>query len=151
MTQNTQPQSDSLLALMYVSTASGPVDAAALDNILATARAANSQMNVTGILLYRRGQFYQYLEGPESAVREVYRRIAGDPRHTDLRVLVDHEVSERRFATWTMGYEPLRSASSVVPSGFRDTFADLSDADPQIVLRAVAAVALWYGARAARA
>src|SRR5690606_26180612 len=122
-----------------------------LDDILEGARAKNARLSITGILLYRSGRFYQYLEGPERQVRAVYRDIQADDRHERLRVLLEGPAAARRFTDWTMGYEPLREAAEVVPAGVRSTFADLDDpSSAENVLRAVTELAVWYRVRAAR-
>lgn len=33
-------------------------------------------------------------------------RIGRNPRHRDVQVLVSEPIEARRFADWTMGYEP---------------------------------------------
>jgi hypothetical protein len=45
----------------------------------------------------------QVLEGGRDAVNQLYSRICSDPRHTDVILLHYEEISERRFAGWTMG------------------------------------------------
>ena len=45
----------------------------------------------------------QVLEGGRDAVSALYNRIAQDPRHRDVIVLQYEEITERRFAGWTMG------------------------------------------------
>lgn len=148
-----QPPSnrERLFALMYSSQATGDVTGEVLDGILLQARAKNERLGITGILLFRQGRFYQYLEGDEASVRGVYADICRDSRHERLRVLIETPVNERRFADWTMGYEPLRAEPAAVPPGVRSTFADLEDTDrPDSVLRAVTELTLWYRARAAR-
>lgn len=145
-------ESNRLFALMYSSHAIGTVEQATLDQILEQARSNNARLGITGILLFRQGRFFQYLEGPESDVRRLYDDISEDPRHERLRVLVQNPVGERRFSEWSMGYEPLRPAQEPTPPGFRSTFVDLEDTEhPENVLRAVTELAYWYRARASRA
>jgi hypothetical protein len=45
------------------------------------------------------------LEGEERAVRELYTRIASDPRHRNARLMLDREVPCRAFPEWSMGFE----------------------------------------------
>lgn len=152
MTETAAPRTDLVFALMYASDAVGEIDQLTLDEILEQARAKNARLGITGILLFRRGRFFQYLEGQEDRVRELYAQICQDSRHKNLRVLLEAPTDERRFSAWTMGHEPLREQTEVVPSGFRSTFSDLEDEQkPRNVLRAVTELALWYYARAARA
>jgi hypothetical protein len=61
------PQSP-LYHLGYVSTEALKFSEEALVALLSEARNANADRDVTGLLLYREGSFYQVLEGSESAV-----------------------------------------------------------------------------------
>lgn len=141
-----------LFTLVYTSEATGDTAELALIALLEQARAKNDRLNITGILLYRDGRFVQCLEGAEDDVRALYRSISADTRHTNLRVLLEMPITTRRFASWTMGYEPLRQAPAALPSGFRNTFDDLERSDdPAQVLRALSELTLWFHVRTARA
>lgn len=146
------PENDErLMSVVYSSRAREAFDDEALRNLLAESRTNNARRDVTGMLLYRGGRFVQILEGPESAVRDVMATITGDPRHTDVRVLIDEFIAERNFAEWTMGYEPIHASEGSAPDGFRDTFDDLeSHADPSATLRAARELSLWFRVRASR-
>lgn len=95
-----------MFTLSYTSTAIVPFTNASLYALLVIARAANAGEQITGALLYRNSRFIQVLEGDESAVRDLFARIAADPRHR-----VDYSIWEhtpvRRFATWNMSYQSL--------------------------------------------
>lgn len=92
-----------LVRLMYASRAVPSVDLDALMAIQRSSAAGNSAQGVTGVLCFSEGIFLQVLEGGRSAVNRLYNRIAGDPRHTDVELLSYEEISERRFAAWSMG------------------------------------------------
>lgn len=142
---------DGLYSLVYTSFAVTLFDESELEELLTQSRAANAQADITGMLLYRNGRFIQYLEGPELPVRALLARITADPRHADVRVLVDSRPPARQLAEWTMGYEPIDEARTALPAGFRSTFDDLeavNDADP--VLRATRELSLWFRVRQAR-
>ena len=47
--------------------------------------------------------FLQVLEGGRDAVNALYNLICRDPRHEHVVILHYEEVTERRFAGWTMG------------------------------------------------
>ncbi len=96
-----------LLQLGYVSTATGSTDRAGLLDILETARGLNHGAGVTGLLLFYDGHFMQLLEGEEHAVRDIFGRIAADPRHRDITVLFEEPIDERLFTDWTMGFQRL--------------------------------------------
>ena len=48
--------------------------------------------------------FLQVLEGGRDAVCELYSNIVKDTRHTQVRLLVYEEITERRSGHWTMGH-----------------------------------------------
>ncbi|MET0297389.1 MAG: BLUF domain-containing protein [Microbacterium sp.] len=141
-----------LYSLVYVSTAVEPFDDPRLEALLEQSRRANARDGITGILLYRRGRFIQFLEGPEGPVRDLVARIGRDPRHTGVRVMIDGHPEARQFEEWTMGYERVREAEGPAPDGFRSTFDDLEDSDDaDHVLRATRELSFWFRVRASDA
>ncbi|WP_435744985.1 BLUF domain-containing protein [Microbacterium sp. PMB16] len=145
-TENTE-----LMSLVYRSTAAAPFRSTALDHLLAQCRSLNGDRDVTGMLLYRGERFIQVLEGPAEVVRRLARTIGTDPRHRDMRVLIEESIDERRFEDWTMGYRTLESEAADAPAGFRDSFADLEESDERsTTLRALAELTLWFRVRAAQ-
>ncbi|WP_150909976.1 BLUF domain-containing protein [Marinobacter halotolerans] len=77
--------------------------------ILMTSRKNNAKTHIVGGLYYGDGCFFQYLEGEEDAVRELYDRIANDERHRNVTTLVEEPLSARTFTNWSMKYVPLSS------------------------------------------
>lgn len=138
-----------LVSISYVSAAAEPFDDARLAELLDQSRRSNHEHDLTGMLLYRRGRFFQVLEGPQDAVDELMTKIRRDPRHTDVRMLLSEEIDERRFSEWTMGYEPIGVPSTLAPEGFRDTFDDLESDDDDDAIRAVRELTVWFRARTA--
>ena len=92
-----------LVRLMYASRAVPAIDQEELITILRQSKAHNPSIGVTGVLCFSGGIFLQVLEGGRSAVNRLYNRIAADPRHTDVELLLYEEIGERRFASWSMG------------------------------------------------
>ncbi len=92
-----------LVRLMYASRAVPAVDTEELHAILRQSKASNPAHGITGVLCLSDSIFLQVLEGGRSAVNRLYNRIAADPRHTDVELLLYQEISERRFAGWSMG------------------------------------------------
>lgn len=141
--------SEALYSLVYTSEARALFDDSALDDLLQRSRAANHAKGITGILLFRRGRFVQFLEGPEGSVRALMNRIAEDRRHAKVRILIDGNPSHRQFGSWTMGYQPIQAPSTPTPQGFRDTFEDLESIDDSdAVLRAARELTIWFRAKA---
>ena len=92
-----------LVRLMYASRAAESVRPETLSAILKKSTQNNPGVGVTGVLCFSGGLFMQVLEGGRSAVNRLYNRIAADPLHTDVVLLSYDEISERRFAAWSMG------------------------------------------------
>ena len=126
---------DALFHLGYVSTAAVDFSDEALVALLGEARSANTDRDVTGLLLYREGSFYQVLEGSEAAVMATFRDIEGDPRHKEVRVLFDGETDAREFADWQMGFLNLDGVDMDTLSGFSDFMT--RDADPREFLESL--------------
>ena len=133
MSQLSSPQKaqnpDALYHLGYVSTEAVKFSEEALVALLSEARNANADRDVTGLLLYREGSFYQVLEGSESAVMATFQEIEGDPRHTEVRILFNGETDAREFADWKMGFLNLDGVDVETLSGFSDFMT--RDAEPQ--------------------
>jgi hypothetical protein len=92
-----------LIRLLYASRAKTTIDKAAIDSILAKSRVRNPDLGITGILCYGGDIYMQVLEGGRDAVNQLYNSIVRDARHEHVVMLHYEEVSERRFAGWTMG------------------------------------------------
>lgn len=92
-----------LVRLLYASRAKAPLTPEVIDAILQASRKGNPAAGVTGLLCHSGDVFMQVLEGGRDVVSALYNRIANDPRHTDVVLLKYEEITERRFAGWSMG------------------------------------------------
>ena len=90
--------------VLYVSRAVGPQTSTVTASILSTAQAHNRQNGIGGVLCQGRGLYLQVLEGERSAVNRLYSRITADRRHRDVEMLHLEEVTERRYADWSMAH-----------------------------------------------
>jgi hypothetical protein len=115
--------------LVYVSAAETWFSATELHDLLRLSRERNVQNGITGLLLYKDGNFMQALEGEEPAVRKLHQRICGDRRHHGLVVLDSGTTPERQFAQWSMGFFDLGLQGAARPEGY-SAFMDLPLADP---------------------
>jgi hypothetical protein len=120
--------SDQLYTLSYFSrNAIENQDIAELNHeitaILATARRANAQRDITGALLYSAGCFAQVLEGPLNEVETLFERIQLDPRHRDVKVLQFHPLEKRNFADWSMAFAGLE-AELPIQDSINEALAD---------------------------
>ena len=92
-----------LVRLLYASRATDDVSQEELLKILSQSKAHNPESSITGVLCVSGRIFLQVLEGGRMQVNALYNHIASDPRHTDVVILSYEEISERKFACWSMG------------------------------------------------
>ena len=92
-----------LRQLFYLSRAAATITQPEIRKILLVAQRNNRKRDITGCLLYSGKHFAQVLEGDPAAIAEVLARIDKDARHNSVVVVIDHEVSTRRFPDWSMG------------------------------------------------
>ena len=88
--------------LIYSSTANINLMEAELHRLLDHWRIKNTQLGITGLLLYSEGHILQVLEGDANTVHSFYATIAADPRHRSLVKLADGPVANRVFTDWSM-------------------------------------------------
>lgn len=96
-----------MIQLVYVSSAIKPFDNDELIALLTRAREKNARLNITGMLLYKGGNFMQVLEGEEAPVRALFDVINADPRHRGTEVMLEEEIDQRVFGDWSMGFRNL--------------------------------------------
>ncbi|AHI28397.1 BLUF domain-containing protein [Marinobacter similis] len=102
-----------LLRLAYASEAtfqSKPVEKGVephVARILMTSRHNNAKRQLVGGLYYGDNRFFQYLEGEESEVQELYKRIQKDERHKNIVTLIEEPLESSTFSSWSMKYVPL--------------------------------------------
>lgn len=109
-----------LIHLVYASAARAEHSEEELAQLLEVASHRNAQLGITGMLLHLDGSFFQVLEGEAEAVDGLFARIACDPRHGNVTVIVREAITRRAFADWTMAYaaiETLEAASIAGPGG----------------------------------
>ncbi len=92
-----------LVRLLYASRTKTKPTPKMIESILESSRKHNPESGITGILCHGGDVFLQVLEGGRDAVNALYNLICRDPRHEHVVILHYEEVTERRFAGWTMG------------------------------------------------
>jgi hypothetical protein len=105
------------IRLLYVSRAVGPQTSTVTASILATARAHNAASGIGGVLCQGHGLYLQVLEGERGAVNRLYLKIAADPRHKDVTILLLEEIPQPRFSGWSMALVDLSESDPMVRLG----------------------------------
>lgn len=87
-------------AISYVSTAT-PNSREDIQKLLEETRASNLENNISGILLFSEGNFFQVLEGSKDQIKSLYTVIAKDKRHRNLIKIFERPIQEEIYD----GYE----------------------------------------------
>ncbi len=107
-----------LISIIYASAAVNFFSEAELIDLLKLSRENNAAENITGMLLYKDGNFIQAIEGPEPAVNRLYQKILTDPRHQHIMLLGKQPIPERQFPDWSMGFRDIDHLTQQELEGF---------------------------------
>lgn len=92
--------------LIYVSKSKiedGDVDAV-IAKIIAKSQKRNSQLDLTGTLIFTGTHFAQVLEGGQKALDELMSSLYHDERHEAVWIVDRSPITERQFSRWAMAY-----------------------------------------------
>jgi len=62
--------------------------------------ARNISKNVTGILIYNEGAFYQILEGDKNVLLDLMETVKEDDRHGTVHTIWEGEIPKRGYKKW---------------------------------------------------
>ncbi|MCB1736548.1 MAG: BLUF domain-containing protein [Gammaproteobacteria bacterium] len=93
-----------LIHLVYASRATRPYSDDDLIRLLNKARSNNLALNVSGMLLYVEGSFFQVLEGEPDTLHRLYERISTDTGHDKIVKIIEEPIEDRAFGEWQMGF-----------------------------------------------
>jgi hypothetical protein len=96
-----------MISITYVSSATRSFSTVDLAKLLEAWRINNAARGVTGMLLFKDGNFMQVIEGEEANVRGLYEKLHLEPRHTGMLKLLEEKIDVRFFQDWSMGFENL--------------------------------------------
>ena len=98
-----------LVQLVYLSSAVELFEPEQIKALMAQSVANNTALGITGILLYKDGNFLQAIEGEEPAIDGLFAKIAADPRHKTITKLLKAKIVDREFSNWAMAFKDLAS------------------------------------------
>lgn len=128
-----------MMTLTYRSDAAALLPFSALADICFRSAVRNQELGITGFLVEHEGTFLQVLEGEPETVERLFERIAADPRHGNVTVLM-REISDdqRSFGFWAMNFGPLNDPTfwegDLKPFATPESFKRASHS-PDIALR----------------
>jgi hypothetical protein len=115
-----------LTHLIYASTSPHELDRQELLILLKKACAANALLDITGMLLYENKNFFQVLEGSESAVVQLFKKICADKRHQAIVRIIQEPIAKRSFCDWTMSFSDVSREELCTIEGLNDFFDESS-------------------------
>ncbi len=85
-------------AISYVSSAIEDLYDEEVDIILHQTKTYNNENDITGLLVYSEGNFFQLIEGEKKVVNDLYnRKIVKDPRHNNIVKFLEKEITEPSY------------------------------------------------------
>ena len=69
----------------------------------------NLESGISGCLLIGSNSYLQLLEGPDSAVENLYSKIKVDSRHKKVKKLFEQNIEEKLFSSWSMKFAPFNN------------------------------------------
>lgn len=112
-----------LVHCIYCSASAKPeITPKEIDALLEECRHKNGAAEITGMLLYRNGSFFQILEGDRTVVEALFEKISMDKRHKRTTKIILEQIPERAFGQWTMGHSNIKSSELEKIPGLNDFF-----------------------------
>ena len=90
--------------LIYVSKAVNDFSEEQLFELAEHAKRNNAKKGITGYLNYRKGVFFQFLQGEKQEVLDLEKKVRTDDRHQMVNTLYFQELDETVFPNWSMVY-----------------------------------------------
>ena len=117
-------ESKKLVHIIYSSTAAYHFSSSELLDLLTQARTKNHIMNITGILLYIKRDFFQILEGNSEQVNILFNTIMKDKRHHNIIKIIEESIPNRTFDEWNMGFADVTVEQLRTIEGLSNFFND---------------------------
>ncbi len=94
-------------AISYVSTVNPALSDTEIQQALDFSKNWNNDNNITGILLYSQGNFFQVLEGDEDLLKDLFSRIKTDERHHNIIPIFQKQVPNTKFDEYQVDFVSL--------------------------------------------
>lgn len=91
-------------SLCYVSSAKDSLSSNDLEHLFLVNKRNNTELGVSGILIYNNGNFLQILEGEKHKIDNLFFKISADARHSNIIKLIHAPIDERIFDDYDSGF-----------------------------------------------
>ncbi len=111
-----------IMHFVYCSRATDGVDDAQVGRIVEAAQRSNVGRGITGVLVFGRGVFFQWIEGPTAQIQKLIANLHSDPRHYDIVTLSQSEEErERLYPNWGMEMVEAEDIRTVLQDALEST------------------------------
>jgi len=93
-----------LIGIIYLSEATKEFTKSSLLDLAHQSAKSNKLVGITGYLYFVKGRFFQYFEGEEKFVQNLYEIVENDPRHKIVNSLYNQNITVRKFPSWDMKF-----------------------------------------------
>ncbi len=123
-----------LETFVYCSRAAEGVDDAEVGRIIEFSQHRNVARDITGVLVFGSGVFFQWIEGPPAQLESLIASLHGDPRHYDI-VTLDRSVEKRArlYPNWEME----RVGADDIRAVLQDALESAEDENNIVALRRI--------------
>lgn len=88
--------------LIYTSIAAPGIDGGDVFKIVETAALKNRSRDITGVLAFIEGRFFQAVEGPGEELNRLMCDLRHDRRHHSIKIMWRRRIAARQFEFWNM-------------------------------------------------
>ncbi|MCK8522202.1 BLUF domain-containing protein [Aquimarina sp. D1M17] len=86
--------------ISYVSTINPQVSDMNVTELMDHVKHRNTDLEITGILIYSEGNFFQVLEGEKDIIHSIFNKIKNDTRHYNIIKILDKEIEDHSFSKY---------------------------------------------------
>ncbi|MHA7059872.1 BLUF domain-containing protein [Aquimarina sp. M1] len=91
--------------ISYVSTANQSLTNSDINELFEYVKHYNTDQNITGILMYSDGNFFQVIEGEKEQIQQLYKKIQLDSRHYNVIKIFDREILNCSFTRYHSSFK----------------------------------------------
>ncbi|MBX2828477.1 MAG: BLUF domain-containing protein [Flavobacteriaceae bacterium] len=105
-----------MYSIVYYSTAQPYLENRDIEELLVNSEKANNENNISGILVYKEGNFFQILECPiaeKETIIQLFERILKDPRHYNVIKVIERHNRARLFDKYRSTFKALLNPTEI--------------------------------------
>ncbi len=114
--------------LTYVSRLNMSISNKELEAMGLHSQEKNLRVGITGVLIYFKELFFQIIEGADSEIDTLFKKIRMDLRHKDILCLkTENDIGERLFPTWSMNVINLDNNTDILMSPIKNLLQTITE------------------------